>query len=294
MHLMRYAHGPRTVTRFFGGRVSARRIGKGVMRMLPWAGIVAVAWALGPAPRAAADEKFDGKALYEKGVQSCVFLVVPLKEGNSLGSGTLIDAKQRLVLACFHMVDGGDTVAAQFPVRLKDGSLETETKKYMQRVKDGQAIKGKVLFRDKSRDLALVQLDKLPSDTPALPLAKESTRVDEEVIAIGTFGRITTAFITYRRTVRAVGVADLVGGGGDNVLRIKPKLVRMAGNNTCPISGGPVIDRRGNLVGIEESGIIDGGVVDPPIAIDVTEVRAFLTENKAELSEPKADPAPKK
>jgi S1-C subfamily serine protease len=243
-------------------------------------------------PRLAADEKFDANALYEKGVRSCVFLVVPLKEGPAEGTGTLIDAKQRLVLTCFHIVDESDTVAAQFPVRLKDGSLEDKKKKYLERVKDGQAIKGKVLFRDKSRDLALVQLDKLPPDTPALPLDKDSVRVDEVVISIGNWRSIATAFFTMRHTVRAVEVMDLAFGRGDGAFRIKAKMIHLTEPGPVPTSGGPVIDRHGHLVALKDG--VPIGIGSSSVSIDVTEVRAFLTENKVELPEPKAEPGPKK
>jgi S1-C subfamily serine protease len=96
------------------------------MRVLPWAGIVATIWALVPGPRAAADEKLDVNALYEKGVKSRVFLVAPQREGRFEGSGSLIDAKRRLVLTNAHIVGNADSVFVQFPERDKDGSLVTE------------------------------------------------------------------------------------------------------------------------------------------------------------------------
>ena len=148
------------------------------MRVIAWAGTVATAWALGPAPRLTASD-FDGAALYDKCVRSCVFLVNPHKDRDVQGTGTLIDAEQRLVLTCAHLVEGSDTVSAQFPLRDKDGSVVAEKKKYLDRIKGGQALQGKVLHRDPTRDLALVQLDKLPPDTPALPVARTSVKVGE-------------------------------------------------------------------------------------------------------------------
>ena len=49
----------------------------------------------------------------------------------------------------------------------------TDKKKYIERIPAGQALKGKVLFRDKTRDLALVQLDRLPPGRPAHPAGQE-------------------------------------------------------------------------------------------------------------------------
>ena len=77
--------------------------------------LVAEAAVTGPARLAA--EEFDGAALYEKCVKSCVFLVSPRKEGRAEGTGTLIDAAKRLVVTCAHLLDRSETVYAQFPVR---------------------------------------------------------------------------------------------------------------------------------------------------------------------------------
>ena len=269
------------------------------MRMLAWAGMVAAASAVGPPasvlPRLAADEKFDAAALYDKCVKSCAFIVTPLKGGSAQGSGSLIDVENRYVITNYHTVEDADSVWVQFPVREKDGTLMTDKKKYIERIKTGDALKGKVLHRDKTRDLALVQLDKLPPDTPALPLAKESVRVGVKVIAIGNPGAIDWTFSTTQGTVRGVGVADMVVRAGGEVLRIKAKMLTMTNPIGPGDSGGPVIDRRGYQVGVWENA--RSGAQNVNNAIDVTEVRAFLKENKVaikELADEKADPAPKK
>jgi hypothetical protein len=149
------------------------------------------------------------------------------------------------------------------------------------------------VFSDLKRDLALVELDQLPPDTPALPLAATSPRVGDELIQIGNFGQVTTTFSVIKGTVRAVEITDFVIGGSDEKLRLKAKMVRVT-NPVGPVAtAGPWIDIRGHQVAVAESANF-GIAAQNLLAIDVTEVRAFLTENKAELSEPKADPAPKK
>lgn len=248
--------------------------------------LVAVA-AFGPTPRLTADEKFDAAELYEKCVKSCVHIVAPLKEGQAEGSGTLIDVEQRLVVTCAHVVDG-DTVFAQFPIRDKDGELVIEKKMYRDRIKAGQAIKGKVLHRDKTRDLALVRLETVPADTPALTLPSKSVRVGEKVICIGNIGKVDSTFITSQGTVRSVGAVDMVvpSGDGDKGLRIKCRMITFTNPVPTQPVGGPVIDRRGFLVGVVDWGIFDGRPQNVNSAIDVTEVRAFLKENKVTIKEP--------
>ena len=251
--------------------------------------------AFGAGP-ATADE-FDAAALYQKCVKSCVFIVTPLKKGHAEGTGTLIDADQRLVLTCFHSVEGSDTVAVQFPVRLKDGELESSKKKYLARIEAGQALNGKVLFRDKARGLALVQLDKVPPDTPALPLARKSVRTGESVINIGNPEKVDSTFSATPGTVRGVGFEDIVVGSGAESLRTKAKMIAIITALGPGEPCGLVIDRRGYLVAVKESDSNGAAAQHANSAIDVTEVRAFLAANKVtikELADEKADPAPKK
>ena len=251
------------------------------------------------APPLSAQETFSGADLYEKCVKSCVFIVTPGKDGGaSSGSGSLIDAEKRYVITNYHVVDDAPWVFVQFPVRNKDGSLMTDKRKYMERIPAGQALKGKVLHRDKTRDLALVQLDRLPPDTRAIPLAKKSVRVGEQVINIGNPGKVrSSTFSTTQGTVRAVDVVDMVVRGADEVLRIKCRMVVTTNPVNPGDSGGPLIDKRGYQVAVTESGIFDGRTQNVNSFVDCTEVRAFLDEKKItikdltdEPDEPKPQP----
>src|SRR6266542_3744328 len=129
--------------------------------------------AIGLSPRLAADE-VDAVALYKKVVKSCVFIVTPQKGGYSMGSGSLIDVEKKLVVTNYHVVHDENTVFVQFPIYLKDGSIMAEKDKYIENITLGQSIKGTVLCRDKSRDLALVTLAKVPPGTQAITLSKKS------------------------------------------------------------------------------------------------------------------------
>jgi S1-C subfamily serine protease len=233
-------------------------------------------------PPAPADKVLEPAEVYEQCVRSCVFIVTPIKGGHVEGAGALIDAEKRLVITTLRTVDESGYVFVQFPVRNKDGSLMTDKKKYIERIPAGQAIKGKVLFRDKTRDLALVQLDKLPPDTPAIPLAKKSVRVGETVVNIGHPGQLNSTFSTTEGRVRAVGVEDAQAGGPGEVVRIKAKMV--TANNPVPPgdTGGPLIDKYGYLVAVTASELSAGNVSR---FIDVTEVRAFLAEKRVTIQE---------
>jgi len=256
--------------------------------------LAAVAALAATMPLSAQDPEFKPSELYDRCVKSAVFIVAPEKGGISMGSGSLIDVEKRYVLTNYHVVDDHQMVYVQFPVRNKDGSLMTDKKKYIERIPAGQALKGKILHVDKTRDLAILQLDRLPPDTPAIPLAKKSVRTGEPVINIGNPGAVDWTFSTTQGTVRGVGIADMVVGGGAEVLRIKAKMVTVTNPINPGDSGGPLIDRRGYQVGVSESG--RSGVQNVNNCVDITEVRAFLNEKKLtikELSDEKDEPKTK-
>jgi hypothetical protein len=248
----------------------------------------------GPAPEPPPDpvpKELEPEALYEKVVRSCVFLVTPTKGGHATADGFLIDAEKRLVLTTFAAVGENDHTFVQFSVRDKDGTVLTDKRKYIERIPAGQAIKGKVLFRDKSRDLALVQLERLPPDTFALPFAPESVPLQSAVYWIGHWTDENEAFIITAGTVREVRVQDLALGVAEvYVVRAKMLLSITTPRGKGP-NGGPIVDTRGRLVGLAVSFHGHRFYSILP-AMDVTEVRAFLAEKKVDVATPRPWPDP--
>jgi Trypsin-like peptidase domain len=248
--------------------------------------------AFGLAPRAHAED-IDVETLYKKVVKSCVFIVTPAKGGYGMGSGSLIDADKRLVLTNWHVVDEEDTVFVQFPVFLKDGSIMTDKQEYIKRIPAGQAIKGKVLYRDKTRDLALVQLERIPSGTKAIPLAKKSIGVGATTWNIGNPGAVKQVFGITEGKVRAVGIEKFLVGGGtpDSVFEIRARMVTTTNPTNPGDSGGPLFDKRGYQVAVTQSGSTRAQQVNS--FVDVTEVRGFLNEKKMRINELSDEPDPK-
>jgi hypothetical protein len=246
----------------------------------------------GLASRAAAQE-VDGEVLYKKVVKSCVFIVTPVKGGYGMGSGSLIDADKRLVLTNFHVVDEENIVFVQFPTFMKDGEILYDKQEYLRNIPSGRAIKGKVLYRDKSRDLAIVQLDRIPAGTPAIPLAKKSAGPGATVWNIGNAGAIKQVFRVAKGEVSAVGVEKFLVGGGseDSVFEVRAKMVTATTPTNPGDSGGPLFDKRGYQVAVVESGSRSASLVNH--FVDITEVRALLNEKKIQIKELSDEPDPK-
>jgi S1-C subfamily serine protease len=226
----------------------------------------------------------DPEELYKKVVRSCVFIVTPLKGGYAMGSGSLIDLEKKIVLTNYHVVDEEDLVYVQFPVYEKDGSIMTDKEKYLKRVPDGLAIKGKVLHRDKNRDLAFVQLDRVPPGTPALVLAKTSPNVGATTWNIGSPGAVSQVFSITEGKVRGVGIEHFkVGDGMGLTLDLRAKMVTATNPTNQGDSGGPLFDKYGRQVAVTESGSQDANLVNH--FVDITEVLAFLSEKKIQIKD---------
>jgi serine protease Do len=146
----------------------------------------------------------------------------------SLGSGFIID-KDGYILTNNHVVEG----AQEIKVKLADG----------------REFKAKVVGRDSKTDLALIKISSLFKNLPVLPLGDSDTiRVGDWVIAIGNpFGlghTVTQGIISA--TGRVIG-----SGPYDDFLQTDAPI--NPGN-----SGGPLIDMKGEVIGINSAIIASG------------------------------------
>jgi S1-C subfamily serine protease len=145
------------------------------------------------------------------------------QRGEATGSGFVID-KAGTILTNAHVVNGATKVTVQF--------------------ENKQSVAAKVLGKDESTDLALLQVD--PEGLKLTPLTLGSSRsvqVGDPAIAIGNpFGlerTLTTGVISaVKRTIQAPNSFEI-----DDVLQTDAPI--NPGN-----SGGPLIDATGKVIGI--------------------------------------------
>ena len=138
----------------------------------------------------------------------------------SLGSGVIVDAAKGYVLTNNHVVEGADDIAVT--------------------IADGRTVKAKVLGTDPDSDLAVIQI---PAERlSALPVADSAKlRVGDYVVAVGEpfgLGQTVTQGI-----VSALGRTNIGGAGVQNFIQTDASI--NPGN-----SGGPLVNLRGELVGI--------------------------------------------
>ena len=168
------------------------------------------------------------------------------KRNQSLGSGVIIDADQGHVLTNHHVIEQADEIYVT--------------------LHDGRELKAELLGTDPATDVALLQI---PSrDLTAIALTDSSKlRVGDFVVAIGNpFGLSQTV---TSGIVSALGRSGLGIEGYENFIQTDASI--NPGN-----SGGPLVNLRGELVGINTAILApSGGNVGIGFAIPVNMAKAI-------------------
>jgi putative serine protease PepD len=143
--------------------------------------------------------------------------------GTSTGSGFLID-DQGHVLTNQHVVDNAQSVTVRFP--------------------DGDEIDARVVGADASSDVAVLELETVPSGVTPLDLGvSESLEIGDLVVAIGSpfglEGTVTSGIVSALHRELTAPDGFTIDGAIQTDAAINP------GN-----SGGPLLDGQGRVIGI--------------------------------------------
>jgi S1-C subfamily serine protease len=223
-----------------------------------------------------------GGNVYKKAIKSVTWIVAPRDEGFGQGSGSLIDRNDRIVITNYHVVRDAETVFVMFPI-YENGAIVTDRPKYDAIMRSGSGIKAKVLAREPKKDLAIIKLDKIPSDATGIRLAKEPIGTGDRIHCIGnagvsgglwsyTPGDVKNFFTQKARTTSRSNPRD---GFNVEFRAIESTALVNEGD-----SGGPVLNGAGELVGVTQG--YRGGEEARGVsyAIDLSEIKGFLKENK--------------
>ncbi|MEK6691746.1 MAG: trypsin-like peptidase domain-containing protein [Nitrospirota bacterium] len=185
---------------------------------------------------------FPAVEVYEK-TSKAVVLIVSQREGkgNMVGAGSIV-SRPGIILTSSHVVVDKDTSRPYSDIRvyLKPDKV---TGNLSQDLVNG--YNAKVIAFDIDLDLAILKMETLPSHTEIIELANpEEIKIGEEVVAIGhpeqgglwtlTYGRISGEILNHNN------IQD------KDVYQTDTSVNR--GN-----SGGPLLDRRGYMVGINSN-----------------------------------------
>ncbi|HZZ73923.1 MAG TPA: serine protease [Pirellulales bacterium] len=205
---------------------------------------------------------------YQDTVVSTAWVLAKSDGKTSSGTGVLIDAEKKMMLTNFHVVGEARLAIVFFPV-MTDGKLEVERKYYLDNVKT-VGIRGRVIGIDRKRDLALVQLDRIPEGVKAITMAKASPTPGENVQSVGNSGSTDVLWVYTSGTVRAVYKKQFRTGAGDHDFTV----VETQSPINTGDSGGPVVNKDGELVAISQAISPSARLVT--YSVDISEVRAFL------------------
>jgi hypothetical protein len=167
------------------------------------------------------------------------------QEGGGGGSGTaFVVHRDGLLVTCAHVVRGASKVNVSL---------------------GGKTYSGDVVGIDDGHDLALVRI--AANNLPALPLAAADTaRLAEEVRAIGF--PLSDVLGTSVKVTRG-SVSGLVVQKGEKLLQIDASI--NPGN-----SGGPLVNDRGEVLGVNSAGLVGEAVTNVGFAVPIEYVWSFL------------------
>jgi S1-C subfamily serine protease/Tfp pilus assembly protein PilF len=251
--------------------------------------LLCVALLAGPA----ADQPRSGPDVYRHALRSVAWVIT---SAGDKGTGWLIDRERRLLVTNYHVVGEANLVDAVFPAT-REGRIIAERTYYTENLpllkESGRAVAGRVVQRDPEHDLALIRLDAVPDGVTELPLAAASASPGETVHAIG-HRRDTEALWVYN-----VGVVRQVCRTREGYFWQGKPLAKgaLVVVTQSPInegdSGGPLLNDRGELVGVAAAVRWQAQLAS--VCIDVSEVKAFVAKAQPDAqphTAPPARPAP--
>lgn len=215
----------------------------------------------------------DGAKVYKQVVPSVVWVHSTRDRGLATGSGTLVDAGKRLILTNYHVVQDNPNAKVFFPVS-RDGKIIAEKDYYMER-RNRLGIPGRVIALDKKADLAIIRLDSLPKGVAAVPLAADSPDKGENTHTIGNAGASGALFGYVKGSVRQVyrkkWAAELEPR---KVAHFEAKVIETDSPTNPGDSGGPLLNEKGELIGVTQGGAIKAQQLST--FIDVSEVKKLM------------------
>lgn len=204
-------------------------------------------------------------------LRSTGWVAVPKGEEYLYGSCWLLDADQRLVITSQHLVAEAQQLWVYFPIWDK-GEVLLQSLDYL---RNKAHILGRVKVRDIKRDLALIQLERLPAGLRPLPLADKYPRLGQKVYSLGNADMANCPIHAGRlwkfregsvcRAAFAVWTLSVTGE------RVEARTVDATSGAAPGDSGGPLVDEQGQLLGVVSS--CEGNCGK---CIAVSEIKTFL------------------
>ena len=193
------------------------------------------------------------------------------------------------MLTNFHVVGTNDRATVLFPAYRGTRPI-AEREYYTDRLKREGGIRGRVVARDRTHDLAIVQLASLPDGVQAMPLDNDGVAPGQTVHSVGNPGDSGALWVYTPGKVRQVYHKRWKSQLGDETLSFEADVIETDSATNPGDSGGPLVNDKGQLVGVTQGGAVNARLLST--FIDVAEVKALL--NGRDLKLVRADTPPAK
>jgi tetratricopeptide (TPR) repeat protein len=192
------------------------------------------------------------------------------------GCAFLVSRADRLLITSQRTLGQSSEVEVAFPV-IENGKALVRRDALQQKARK---VKANVLVSDPHRDLAILRVATLSDAVPELKLAAKSPEPENSVRLLGAAPKATMAWAYSSSTVSAVGPQQLSYSDGQAV---KARFVDLnaEGKLAKGLSGGPVINEAGEVVGVVASPAAQAGQLR---CLDVSEARVVLARAYCQLA----------
>jgi V8-like Glu-specific endopeptidase len=221
------------------------------------------------------------QSVYERTLRSTAWVIVPVTDTTtSFGTGWIVNQQKRLLITNHHVVADkqgkpAKTVSVIFPA-YRNGKLVAEKSYYL---KNGPRIHGKIVRTDPRRDLALIELEALPGGVQELKAASASPAPSTKLHLVGNPGASDALWVYGTGSVRQVYRAKYQMS---NEQELEARIIESDVPTNVGDSGSPVVNDRGELVGVHSNGDDKSQLLSGHI--DITEVRGFLAALNLKLA----------
>ena len=210
-----------------------------------------------------------GTQVYKRALKSTALI----STGEGRGTGFLIDESKRLLVTAYHVVEEVEEIWVIFPEFKPDGSVITEYSHYFRDNVQPNRVRGKVVFRIKSKDLALVQIDKIPTGFRTFELSTKRAEPGEKTYTLGNPSASQGMWIFSEGITRQI--FDDFEISYEGLPPVHAAIVQTTNPTNPGDSGGPVFNKQGYILGMTSGGVASVKVELISFAIDVIEIRAM-------------------
>jgi len=181
--------------------------------------------------------------------------------GNYNGSGAVIDYNNPTM-------HGSGVIYKSNGYIITNAHVVDDIKNLTVILNDGSSLPGKILYSDKNSDLAIIKIDKIGLK-PVLMADKNTILSGRTAIAIGT-----PISLSMRNTV----TKGIVSGNDVTLSDSYYKLIQTDAAINPGNSGGPLLNSKGELIGINSSKYVSMGIDNIGFAIPVDTVQYVISQ----------------